>query len=72
MDGLYLSLSKVCFCLQGGSTCVYDQAVGGVVPCLCTSGREGDFCEQDIDGCSTTPCYQGVSHKQKIHSRGKL
>ena len=27
------------------------------VPCECTVGWEGTFCDQDIDGCAQNPCF---------------
>ncbi|CAH1228499.1 MUC4 [Branchiostoma lanceolatum] len=59
----------VCGCVNLG-TCNYDN-VGvrtegfGVATCVCPNGWGGQFCEQDIDGCSGNPCFQGVTCKDQ-------
>ncbi|XP_019617091.1 PREDICTED: mucin-like protein [Branchiostoma belcheri] len=59
----------VCGCVNLG-TCNYNNVGSrtegfGVATCVCPSGWGGPFCEQDIDGCSGNPCFQGVTCKDQ-------
>ncbi len=33
-----------------------------MIPCACPLklGREGQHCEEDVDGCAQTTCFEGV------------
>ncbi len=54
------------FCFQYGGTCDYASVDDAdlidpitLVSCICPTGRAGDFCELDEDGCATSPCFSG-------------
>ena len=57
-----LSLSViVCGCAEGGS-CIqvttpnFDANNYYQEQCMCSAAYEGDFCEEDVDGCRQNPC----------------
>eukprot|EP01051_Picozoa_sp_SAG22_P007764 SAG22_NODE_558_length_9115_cov_15.267524_2_plen_1348_part_00 len=41
-------------------SCVTDAVEPGAFHCECTTGYEGDQCEDDADECAARPCVQGV------------
>ncbi len=49
--------------LQNEGTCNYNADYGQpfqIVPCICTEGWNGDFCENDIDACVQGSCDSQV------------
>ncbi|XP_023932116.1 uncharacterized protein LOC106156983 [Lingula anatina] len=58
-------LPKLFYCkCQNGGTCKFNIESTDLfteVPCECPSGREGNYCERDIDGCADNPCFTGVA-----------
>ena len=54
---------KLCDCKNGGACQwdVYSTAAWFVVPCACTTGWTGAFCNVDIDGCADSPCFTDCS-----------
>ncbi|XP_070536953.1 fibrillin-1-like [Ptychodera flava] len=59
---------RLCDCKNDG-LCHFEGEVNGsdvvndnfkIVPCNCTSGWTGEYCELDYDGCQDSPCYPSV------------
>jgi hypothetical protein len=46
-------------CVNG--TCVDLAPPASGYSCSCDTGWEGTYCDQDIDGCATGPCFPGVA-----------
>jgi hypothetical protein len=46
-------------CING--TCVDDEPPSTGYTCSCSSGWEGTYCDQDIDGCDPNPCFPTVA-----------
>ncbi|XP_064385332.1 uncharacterized protein LOC135334155 isoform X5 [Halichondria panicea] len=55
----------ICACVNNGNCTlegVVDQSASTVVSnCLCPQGWEGDFCEDDVDGCANFDCFMSVN-----------
>ncbi|XP_062578222.1 mucin-like protein [Saccostrea cucullata] len=53
---------ELCKC-QNGGRCDFSVSSSNqfvVVPCVCLTGYDGKFCENDEDGCADSPCWPGV------------
>ena len=57
---------RVCACHNNGS-CVEDGNLSDntterfkILPCSCTDGYNGRFCESNFDACGVNPCFPGV------------
>ena len=37
-----------------------------IVPCTCLAGYDGTYCENDMDGCASGPCFPGVDCKDVL------
>ncbi|KAK2160224.1 hypothetical protein NP493_1661g00003 [Ridgeia piscesae] len=62
VDVLWVPNVKFCKCQNGGKCnfAVESTQTLTVVPCECSLGYGGDFCQIDIDGCADQPCFSGV------------
>ncbi|XP_056001709.1 uncharacterized protein LOC125655815 [Ostrea edulis] len=61
-QSLWTPKIKLCKCKNGG-TCGFNVDSSDqffIVPCTCVTGYDGNFCENDQDGCATNPCWPGV------------
>ncbi|XP_061167956.1 serine-rich adhesin for platelets-like [Saccostrea echinata] len=62
-QSLWTPKIKLCKC-QNGATCGFNVDSSDqfyIVPCTCVNGYDGDFCQNDMDGCAASPCFPGVA-----------
>nr|XP_022299294.1 uncharacterized protein LOC111108065 [Crassostrea virginica] len=65
---LWIPKIKLCKC-KNGATCGFNVESSEpffIVPCTCLVGYDGTYCENDMDGCASGPCFPGVDCKDVL------